>query len=543
MNAKVRSCETGSKDKNKDHHKIIKIGASCKLTLDDIKSLITQPITVEISKESKPLMKSSYDYLKSCVAQRLPVYGVNTNFGDQVTFVDLHLNDSDELYYKAISTRQIDIVKSLACGLGEATASPIVKITMMLRAHCLSQGYSGVSSDILDTMLSFLNAGITPVIQRYGSIGASGDLIPLSTIAAGIMGENVDVMYRGEVMKAPQAIKMANLKNATLEMRDGLALINGTSFMTAIASVALVNLKRLYQQMLFAIGMALESMQVINSAYHPLVHKLKYQSGQIAVDGFFLDFWKNSKLLTNLDDLRSMTRDNHATNTKTTKPMQDYYSLRAVPQGFGPFQENLETATRWIENEMNSVNDNPIIDLVEKKIHHNANFMGYYITDACDSLKMNIAQASTWLHALLANMVHPRKSHGLPTNLAFDPAKNNGFRSLQLLAAALAVQNRKLAQSHQAFMIPTEGDNQDVNSLGTHAAFDLQESVANLERLTTILMLASSQALEIRGIEKAGDKSQEIYRTIRQYSPTVVECRPMTDEINNIIQLLQEEKI
>jgi histidine ammonia-lyase len=169
--------------------------------------------------------------------------------------------------------------------------------------------------------------------------------------------------------------------------------------------------------------------------------------------------------------------------------------------------------------------------------------MGYYITDACDSLKMNIAQASTWLHALLANMVHPRKSHGLPTNLAFDPAKNNGFRSLQLLAAALAVQNRKLAQSHQAFMIPTEGDNQDVNSLGTHAAFDLQESVANLERLTTILMLASSQALEIRGIEKAGDKSQEIYRTIRQYSPTVVECRPMTDEINNIIQLLQEEKI
>jgi phenylalanine ammonia-lyase len=140
-------------------------------------------------------------------------------------------------------------------------------------------------------------------------------------------------------------------------------------------------------------------------------------------------------------------------------------------------------------------------------------------------------------------MVHPRKNHGLPTNLVKDPGTNNGFRSMQLLAASLAVQNRKLAQSHQAYCIPTEGDNQDVSSLGTHAALDLQESVANLERLTAILLLASAQALELRGIHKAGHRSQEIYRVVRDASPEVLNCRPMADEVTAVVSLLKEEKI
>jgi len=268
------------------------------------------------------------------------------------------------------------------------------------------------------------------------------------------------------------------------------------------------------------------------------VHHLKRQSGEIKVNEFLLDFWQGSQLITDLDELRDAqkTTDNH-------RPVQDYYSLRAVSQGFGPLQENLERAIIWIENEMNSVNDNPIIDAAEQKIHHSANFMGYYITDACDMLKMDIAQASTWLHALLANLIHPRKNHGLPANLVENPGTQNGFRPIQLLAAALAVQNRKLAQNHQAYTLPTEGDNQDVNSLGTHSALDLQEAVANLERLTAILLLAATQALEQRGIEKSSKQSQAVYKIIREYSPKVSDCRPMSDEMNMIISLLDEERI
>lgn len=522
------------------------IGANCKLTLSDANLLAKHAVPVHLSPEAYIAMENSHHYLQSCVDTRIPIYGINTHFGDQVGFVDPCLKTEDTLqYYQSINQRQENIIKSLACGLGDAIPPEIIRTTLMLRAHCLAQGYSGVKPDVVETMLAYLNAGITPLVRRYGSIGASGDLIPLATIAAAIIGENTDVYYQGNIMKAPQAMEMAGLKKFSPQLRDGLAMINGTSFMTAIASLALYNLQRLFKQMLSAIAMSLEAMLVISSAYHPLVHQLKQQTGENKINSFLLEFWQGSNLLSDLEEIRHThtTCDNPNNIAGEVKLVQDYYSIRAVSQGFGPMHENLERAICWIENEMNSVNDNPIIDAVNSKIYHSANFMGYYVTDSCDILKMNIAQASTWLHALLANMVHPRKNHQLPANLVQDPGKNNGFRSLQLLAAALAVQNRKLAQAQQAFSLPTEGDNQDVNSLGTHAALDFHESVANLERLTAILLLAATQALELRGIELASKKARAIYQTVRQYSPNLVACRPMSDEISMLIQGLQKEII
>lgn len=533
MSAVVTKKEIDSKVKNKNQ---IKIGANCKLTLADAKLLATRLVEVKIDNHAHQAIEHSYQFLKSQIDQRIPIYGTNTNFGDQVAYVNENLkHDDSAIYYASINRQQKNIVKSLACSLGPIVTPDIIRVTIMLRAHCLSQGYSGVTPTTLEAMLNFLNAGITPVVGCYGSIGASGDLIPLASIAAGMMGESVDVLYQNEVMPAPYALNLAGLQKLNPDLRDGLALINGTSFMTAIASLTLHDMKRLFFQMLSAIAMSLESMLVISSAYEPLVHQLKYHTGSQSVNDFILNFWDGSQLLTDLGKILS--------GEESSRSVQDYYSLRAVPQGFGVFMENLDRATLWVENEMNAVNDNPIIDFHQKKIYHNANFMGYYITDACDMLKMDIAQASTWLHALIANMVHPRKNHNLPTNIVKNPHKNNGFRSMQLLAAALAVQNRKLAQSHASFMLPTEGDNQDVNSLGTHAALDFQQAFNNLEKLTAILLLASAQALEFRDIRKAGFQSQRIHQIIREYSSTIEECRPMSNEINSIVNLLKEEKI
>lgn len=521
----------------------IEIGANRKLTLRDANSMRVNQCLITTSAESLKPMESSYNFLSTCVENQMPVYGINTNFGDQVNFIDeLTKTTHDTGSYEAICRRQANIIKSLSCSVGSQVPAECIKVTMLLRAHCLAQGYSGISADLITALLAFLNAGIVPIVGCYGSIGASGDLIPLSTIASALIGEDVEVLYQKQIMLAPKALQLAGLSPFKPVLRDGLALINGTSFMTAIASLAAYDLQHLFYQMLSAVAMSLESMLVISSAYHPLIHQLKRHSGENSVNDFFLRFWQGSRLLSQLDDIRSAnitSRDENA----YIKPVQDFYSLRAVPQGFGPFYENLKRTTVWIEEEMNSVNDNPIIDVVEQEIYHGANFMGYYITDACDILKLNIAQASTWIHALLANMVHPRKSHQLPTNLVENPGKNNGFRSLQLLAAALSVQNRKFAQGHQAYTLPTEGDNQDVNSLGTHAALDLREAVANLERLTAILLLASTQALELRGIDNASDNAQEIYLAIREVSPTVTTCRPMAGEIEAVIGLLKNNKI
>lgn len=516
------------------------IGFQSQLTLYDAKLFALNNMPIHVTPESYLAMDRSHQFLKTCVEQRIPIYGINTNFGDQVSLLDRHLKqiESATPYQESIQNRQENIIRSLACSLGNVVSPSIVRVSMLLRAHCLAQGYSGVDHNVVDAILAFLGANIIPVVRQYGSIGASGDLIPLASITAAIIGEDVDVFYNNEIMRAPKAIKLAGLKKFTPKLREGIAMINGTSFMTAIASISLYNLKRLFPQMLSALAMALESLLVISSAYHPLVHQLKRQAGENAVNDFLLHFWKDSHLLSNLDEVRHNVLENSG-----SRSVQDYYSLRAVSQGFGPMLENIERAIIWIENEMNSVNDNPIVDVKNNAIHHNANFMGYYVTDACDILKLDIAQASTWLHAVLANMVHPRKNQNLPTNLVIHSENNNGFRSLQLLAAALSVQNRKLAQGHQAYMLPTEGDNQDVNSLGTHAALDFQEAVANLERLTAIVLLAATQALEFRGITKASSKAQEIFNTVRHHFSQVEHCRPMTEELHRVINLFEEEKI
>lgn len=514
----------------------ISIGRGCQLSINSAHQLMRGSVSVVVGVNAHQAVDDAYQFLKVHVDSRVPIYGINTNFGDQVRYIDSAIKDVEHLdYYDSINQRQENIIRSLSCGIGNSVSPSVVRVTMMLRAHCLAQGYSGVHPELIRTLLAFVNADITPVVNCYGSIGASGDLIPLAMIAAALIGEEVAVNYQGKIMMASEAIRKAGLTPYKPVLRDGLALINGTSFMTAIASLAIYDLNRLFKQMLATIAMTLEALLVINSAYHPMVHQLKQHPGEIDVNQFFIDFWQDSQLLTDLDDLRQMD--------EAHKPVQDYYSIRSVPQGFGPFQENLHRAMQWIENEMNSINDNPILDIAEDKIYHSANFMGYYVTDACDILKMNIAQASTWIHALLANLVHPRKNHGLPVNLAPDPNKHNGFRSFQLLTTALTVQNRKLAQAHQAFTLPTEGDNQDVNSLGTHAALDFQESVANLERLTAILLLAATQALEFRGIEKSSTKARNIYNTVREYSKKVEVCRPMSEEINTIVELLKSEKI
>jgi histidine ammonia-lyase len=511
----------------------IKLGSNSRLNLADCRAITLGMYRVEIDEVVVDKMQQSYKFLNEKIDKRLPIYGINTQFGDQVNLVDKEINSHPDLYYASIRNRQINLIKSHHCGMGEMVPSEIVILAMMLRAHCLSQGFSGVSPGAVTALMNFINNNIVPVVHRHGSIGASGDLVPLSAIATALIGEDTKVWFCNKLTPAKDAIKEAGLIPLIPDIRDGLALINGTSFMSAIASLAIHDLNRIFKQMLSAIAMTLEAMQIIHSAYHPLVHQLKNHLGSMRVNEFLTNFFIDSQLLTDLDELRE---SNH-------QPVQDCYSLRSIAQGFGPFSENLENANIAIENEINSVNDNPIIDVENQKIHHGANFMGYHITNACDILKMDIAQASSWIHALLANLVHPRKSKGLPTSLVDEVDKYNGFRPLQLLAASITVQNRKLAQIQQAFMLPTEGDNQDVNSLGTHAAFDLRDAVFNLEHLTSILLLAATQALEFRGIKKASSKAQKIYQQIRAIAPVIGECRPLAAELNKLSIWLRKDEI
>jgi phenylalanine ammonia-lyase len=524
----------------------VKIGSGEKITLNELVAVTRGSASVALSRSTASAMNDSKNTLEKFVDNRTPIYGLNTQFGDQVKLFDVNLKNGSEAYYASLKNRQRNLVRSHNIGTGYPAKEDYIRGALLLRAHCLAQGYSGVRLEIVETLLTFLERGITPVIKRFGSIGASGDLIPLASVAAAMIGESTPVFYKGGIENADEVLKSENITPIVLEIREGLALINGTSFMTSIAAHALYDLKRIYRQMLKALALSLESLSVIDSGYKPIVHELKHHAGEIEVNAFFNDFWKGSSLVRELDSFRKKMGDMLNADGETNghiDHLQDYYSVRSIPQGFGAMHENLSTAERWITEEMNSINDNPIVSAKNKEIYQGANFMGYYVTSACDMLKGDIAQAATWLHAILANMVHERKNFGLPANLTRHPEIDNGFRPIQILAASVAVQARKLAQHQASFMLPTEGDNQDVNSLASHAAFDFSEAVSHLETLTAIMLLAGAQAIELRGIDKAGIAAKATHKAIRVSVPFIEEDRPFSDDIEKIKQLMKEEKI
>ena len=527
---------------NKD---IVLLGGNSRLTLKNCNQVARENARVAIAGDAESLMDKSHEVLLKYMEERVPIYGLNTQFGGQVNMLDSNMTNHSDDYHKSLRERQNNLIKSHDCGLGEEAPEEITRSAMMLRAHCISLGYSGVRPVVAQALINFLNKGIHPIIRKYGSIGASGDLIPLSAIAHALIGGKTDVYFKKEKMRIAEALKETGLDKFKLEGREGLALINGTSFMTGIAALAVYDLKRLFHANAFRDCHVAGIINGNRQRLQPVGSRTKKTQRSMLVNDFLNDFWKGNKLIQSLTDIRKENlrsfKSNHS--VETVKGIQDCYSLRSVPQGFGPFQENLEKSAGWIEDEMNSVNDNPIINVEADKIYQAANFMGYYVTESCDILKMDIAQASTWLHAILANLVHPRKNLGLPANLVSHPEINNGFRPIQILAASLAVQNRKLAQSQQAFMIPTEGDNQDVNSLAAHAAFDLREAAENLERLTAMMLLASAQALELRGISKASNQAKKIHKTIREKSEFVEADRPLSGDIELVIKLMREEKI
>jgi phenylalanine ammonia-lyase len=489
-----------------------------------------EPVYLDASARAK--MMACHGFFVGKVESRIPIYGLNTQFGDQVVLLDKHLDDYEtEHYQNSLQNRQNSLIRSHNCGMGEPVAREIVRGAMLLRAQCLSMGYSGVRPEAVESYLEFLNRGITPSCYRYGSIGASGDLVPLATIAAAVVGEGVDVRFDGSLVPVRPLLAQLGMRPLRIQGREGLALINGTSFMSSVAGLAVHDLSRLFGSMIEVIAMTLESLCVIGAGYLPIVHQLKGHEGEMAVANLIKEFWSGSQLIRDLENARSVATAEIG--------VQDYYSLRAVAQGFGVFHENLARAVHWVESEMNSVNDNPIVVPEDEEIYHTANFMGYYVSSACDMLRADIAQAATWIHALLANLVHPRKSRGLPVNLVEDPTNYSGFRPIQILAASLAVQCRKLAQTHASFVLATEGDNQDVNSLGTHAAFDLRSSVEHLEQLAAILLMATAQALEIRGMSNAGARSQAIVAKYRQAVPTLREDRLIHEDLMVTVEFLR----
>jgi phenylalanine ammonia-lyase len=358
------------------------------------------------------------------------------------------------------------------------------------------------------------------VVPRYGSVGASGDLMPSAYIGRVLTGEG-EAEFQGRRMPALQALQAAGLQPMRFQAKEGLALINGTTFMTGAAALVWFDARRVLRALLGAVALAIEALQAPDLPFAAWVHELKPHPGQIAVAAA----------------MRGLLEGSGYTQASGG---QSCYSLRCVPQGLGQVWEALEDSRPTLEREINSANDNPLIDPDSGTLYKAGNFYGGHIARLVDTWKLDFAAMANWTHAVIAILVDERFSGGLPANLAPEPGPNSGFKAIQLSITALTAAVRQMAGPSSIHSLPTEQFNQDVVSLGMHSAVTAMDALECTRSAVAMLLLAGAQAVDLRGgPAKLGSGSRRVYDAVRQVAAFQEKDRALENEIAAVTAKIQ----
>jgi phenylalanine ammonia-lyase len=476
------------------------------LTIEDIVSVAREGAAVRIADAARARIALGHRRLQEMLARGERIYGVNTGVGGNVN-ISLAADEMELL--------QHNLVRHLACATGQPLPGDVVRAAGVLRLATFLGGASAVRVELVDALAAMLNAKITPIVPRYGSVGASGDLMPSAYLARVLVGEG-EAEIGGRRVPAEEALRAAGLSPIRFAPKEALALENGTTFMTAIAALLWVDGFRVLRGMLSAIALAVEAMQAPDLPFQPWVHERKGHPGQIAVAAF----------------LREMLVGSRYTRASGG---QSCYSLRCPPQGLGQVWEALEDARPMIEREINSANDNPLIDPDTGVMYKAGNFYGGHIARLLDTWKLDYAAMATWGNAIVALLVDDRFNDGLPANLTPAPGVNSGFKGMQLSVTSLCCAVRQMASPSSIHSMPTEQYNQDVVSLGMHAAVTAMDALECLRNETAMVVLAAAQAVDLRGgPEKLGRGSADVYGRVRRISAFQERDRAMEGEVARV---------
>jgi histidine ammonia-lyase len=466
-------------------------------------------------------IKRSQDVLMAALEKGTPVYGVNTGYG----------KSCGKRMAMEVSTRNgSNLIRFHGCGTGATVGIQEVRAAMLTRILCFSRGYSGASMALIRQLAEFLNRGITPVVPCEGSVGASGDLTPLSYIAAALMGEG-EVFYRDSRMPAAEALRQEGLTPYTFAPKEPLAMMNGTSIMTGIAALVIDRTRRILDASICATALAIHALMGNAHHYDPVIARAKPHPGQ-------------DRVARNIAALLQSGEDHEKLAAKTLESLQDPYSLRCSPQILGVVFDALEWITQWVEIEANSANDNPLFDPDAGTVLMGGNFYGGHIVFAMDSLKAAIASAADMSDRQVALMVDPHVNRGLPADLVRAPGDdamyNHGFKAMSIASSALTAEALKATMPASSFSRSTESHNQDKVSMGTIGARDAARICELTERVTAIHLLAAAQACEIRGNIGTRPRLAAILEKIRSMAGPVITDRPMDRDIAAVARAISD---
>ena len=482
------------------------------LTLSEIEKILFENEKVIPCDLSMKKVKKSRRDVEEIVKEGQVIYGITTGFGK---FSDVLIRKED------VETLQLNLIHSHACGVGEPFPEIVSRGMLILRANALMKGFSGVRPVVIEKLLELVNHHIHPVIPQQGSLGASGDLAPLSHLALGLIGEG-EVFYKGKQVPASEALSSEGIFPITLEAKEGLALINGTQAMTAMGVVTYLEAEKLAFQSEWIASLTIEGLRGIIDAFDEDIHLARGYKEQIEVARRIRSNLSGSKLTTRQGELR----------------VQDAYSIRCIPQVHGATWQTLRYVKDKLEIEMNAATDNPLIfNEGILKVISGGNFHGQPIAFAMDFLAIAMAELANISERRIERLVNPQLND-LPAFLSPEPGLQSGAMIMQYCAASLVSENKTLAHPASVDSIPSSANQEDHVSMGTIGSRHAYQIITNLRRVLAIEMICAMQAVEIRGIDKMANQTNGFYQAGRKIVPSIKKDRVFSKDIEALAKWL-----
>jgi histidine ammonia-lyase len=486
------------------------------LTLEQVKDICYGFVTVDIAENSMQRVKASRNSVEEIVSNKKIIYGITTGFGK---FSDVMIAEKD------VNKLQLNLIRSHACGVGEPFPEVVSRAMVLLRLNALLKGFSGVRVEIIQQLQMLLNKRIHPVVPQQGSLGASGDLAPLSHLALVLIGEG-QVYFEGHIYDTARLFNQLGIQPISLKAKEGLALINGTQAMTAQGVINWIESMRLFYQSEVISCLTIEGLQGIMDAFHPAIHEARGYTQQTEVAERICELLKGSQLITKQGEKR----------------VQDAYSLRCIPQVHGATLQVLDYVKEKLEIEINAATDNPLIFNGGQMVISGGNFHGQPIAFAMDFMKIAMAELANISERRIERLVNPALND-LPPFLSPQPGLQSGAMILQYCAASLVSENKTLAHPASVDSIPSSANQEDHVSMGTIAARHAYMIIQNVRRVLAIECICALQAVQYRGIEKMAPTTSAFYKESRKIVPSIDSDRVFSKDIEAMASWLKEKEI
>ena len=500
---------------------------SNRLSIEQVRAIVEHNDRVEIDETTRRSIIECFHFLEAFSKDKV-IYGINTGFGPmaQWRIDDEHLN---ELQY--------NIIRSHSTGAGEPLPTICVRAAMLARLMTFMQAHSGVNIATCELLVEFLNRGIYPVIPQHGSVGASGDLVQLAHIALALIGEG-EVFYNGERRNTAEVMQELGIEPLKMFIREGLAVTNGTAVMTGIGFVNLFHAKRLLDWSTKASVLMNEIASSYDDFMSETLNGLKLHKGQNAIAEAMRELASGSKMLLN----REAELYRRSEESTFEHKVQPYYSLRCIPQILGPVWDAVASAESVLLNEINSADDNPIVDPNNQTVIHGGNFHGDYVSYEMDKLKIAITKLTMLTERQMNYLLHDRINGILPpfVNLGV-LGLNYGMQAPAFTATSTTAECQTLSNPMYVHSIPNNNDNQDIVSMGTNSALLCQRVVENSYQVMAIHMITLVQAVDCLKIaDRLAPATRALYDAIRAIVPTFVVDTPKYKEIAAVIEFLKK---